>query len=376
VTSRPRDDELRADAVRAARAIEGWLWDSGVQLADGPHRGAVAGWLDRDGRPEYAYPEITGYFLVYAAWLMAGGAGSGVRGRDAARRARQAVGWLLRATADGSPLPTRIYLDGPRRDWRNAATFSFDLAMAARGAGCFAMTAGDEDADRLTRELAERLRVLAGDDTPLRSHAELSATRLPRRWSTLPGPHHAKAAAAVLQLPADTVHGVLRTVCERTVAHWSPARLSSRIQGDLHPLLYCLEGALLIGACNTPRLRTELAGAYERLMAHQRADGSLPGSLSPGQEVVRADVLAQALRVGALVRSRGALDGDDWRRRLDGLARALCSHIRADGSVAFHHGDGRGNAWAAMFAHQALVAYVREAEGKAQRDDIAVALLI
>jgi hypothetical protein len=179
----------------------------------------------------------------------------------------------------------------------------------------------------------------------------------------------------VLRLPAHTADDVLRRVCEHTVAYWSPARLSSGIRGDLHPLLYGLEGALLLDACDSDGPRTELAGAFERLMAHQRADGSLPGSLDAGEQLVRADVLAQALRVGVLLRSRGALDGDGWRQRLDGLARALASHIRHDGSVAFHRGDGRGNAWAAMFAHQALVAYVCEAEGRSPRDD-AITLLV
>jgi hypothetical protein len=31
--------------------------------------------------------------------------------------------------ADGSPLPTRVYVNGPRGDWRKAATLSFELAM-------------------------------------------------------------------------------------------------------------------------------------------------------------------------------------------------------------------------------------------------------
>jgi hypothetical protein len=363
------------EAVRAARGIEGWLMDSGVQLADGRHRGGVAGRLDGHGRPEFVYPEITGYYLVYAAWLLAGGAGARSSRADAAARAREAVAWLRRVTADGAPLPTRIHLDEHRPDWRNAATFSFDLAMAARGAGCFAVTAGDGEAAGLAGELAGRLAELAGDEVPLRSHVARDGAGLPRRWSTLPGPHHVKAAAAVLRLPAGTADDALRAVCERTVAHWSVRRRSSWTWADLHPLLYCLEGELLLGACEAARPQGELAGAYERLMAHQRADGSLPGALDGGDQAVRADVLAQAVRIGALLRAHGALDGDAWRRRLDGLARALLSHIRSDGSVAFHRGDGRGNAWAAMFAHQALVAYVCEADGRAL-PDVAVTLLV
>jgi hypothetical protein len=366
-----------AEAARAARAIEGWLLDSGVQLADGPERGGVAGWLDRDRQPEFVYAEITGYYLVFAAWLAAGGAGSRQRATDGLRRGRDAAAWLHRAMQRG-PLPTRLYLDRRGRDWRNAATFSFDLAMAARGAGCFAVTAGDDGAAVVARDLADRLRELAGDVAPLRSHVVLEArghAELPRRWSTLPGPHHVKAAAAVLRLPPGTVDSTLCDVAARTVAHWSAAVRSSWRWADLHPLLYCLEGELLLGAYEAAGPRAELAGAYKRLMAHQRVDGSLPGSLEADERAVRADVVAQALRIGALLRAHGALEDEGWPQRLEGLAATLLTHVGRDGSVAFHRGDARGNAWAAMFAHQALLDYAADADGRAPAQE-ALALLV
>ena len=33
----------------------------------GDHAGAVAGWIGGDGRADYVYPEITGYFLQWLA---------------------------------------------------------------------------------------------------------------------------------------------------------------------------------------------------------------------------------------------------------------------------------------------------------------------
>jgi hypothetical protein len=363
-----------AEAVSAARAIEGWLLDSGVQLPDGPHRGGVAGWLDRHHRPEFVYPEITGYYLVYTAWLAGGGAGSRRRAADAQAHGRMAVRWLRRAIGEGAAPPTRVYLDSRRQDWRNAATFSFDLAMAARGAASFATVAGDPDAAMVGRQLTERLRQLAGDVAPLRSHVLLdgSTASVPRRWSTLPGPHHVKAAAAVLRLPRGTADDALCRVCERTVAYWPPVLRSSWRWADLHPVLYCLEGELLMdGRDSAPR--EQLAGGYKRLIAHQRADGSVPGSLRADEATMRADVLAQALRTGALLRRQG-LEGEVSQRRLDGLATALLSHVRRDGSVAFHRGDGRGNAWAGMFAHQALCLYACGDRGSVS--DVTAALLV
>lgn len=57
----------RAAAFDAASRIEGRLLGSPVQFLDGPHRGGVAGWLGRDGRPELVYLEISGYYLTAMA---------------------------------------------------------------------------------------------------------------------------------------------------------------------------------------------------------------------------------------------------------------------------------------------------------------------
>ena len=75
-------------------------------------------------------------------------------------------------------------------------------------------------------------------------------------------------------------------------------------------------------------------------------------------------MVAQALRVGALLRASGRLRGAGSSRGLDGLAEALVPHVRPDGGVAFTAGQERANAWCGMFAHQALVLAARgEAAG-------------
>jgi hypothetical protein len=68
----------------------------------------------------------------------------------------------------------------------------------------------------------------------------------------------------------------------------------------------------------------------------------------------RADVLAQALRVGALLRSAGLLQDPAEPERLDALATALGAHVRPDGGVLFSIAQGQANTWCAMFAQQAL----------------------
>jgi hypothetical protein len=102
---------------------------------------------------------------------------------------------------------------------------------------------------------------------------------------------------------------------------------------------------------------------YERLLRLQATDGSLPAAAVAGSREVRGDVLAQALRVGVLLRAAERLQGEDHGRRLDALASALLRHVRTDGGVSFHADRGIANAWCAMFAHQALVLHSRAGDG-------------
>ena len=77
---------------------------------------------------------------------------------------------------------------------------------------------------------------------------------------------------------------------------------------------------------------------------------------------MRADVLAQALRAGELLRAAGRLRGDVWSGRLEGLAGVLLGHVRPDGGVLFALDQQGANAWCAMFAHQALTLHARPGE--------------
>ncbi|MGH7111739.1 MAG: hypothetical protein ACREFK_15080, partial [Stellaceae bacterium] len=79
-----------AEISARARRIEEWLLSPAIQVQSGPHTGAIAGWLESDGRPSFAYGEITGYWL---SWI------SGLAGErpQLASRVRAAVDFLARA---------------------------------------------------------------------------------------------------------------------------------------------------------------------------------------------------------------------------------------------------------------------------------------
>lgn len=351
-----------ADAFETAvRRIEEWLLGSAIQLPEGAHRGGIAGWLDRAGRPEFVYLEITGYYLTAMAWLAGGAASSDERVAAALERGRRARDWVGSVTADGATPPTRLYLSPEREDWRNAAVFSFDLAMAARGVACFGAFGHGGEAEALVRELVSRVREVCSDTSPLPSHAQRTAGTVPERWSTRPGPHHLKAAAALLRLPEDVLDAALARACRDTVAHWAAALDESPPVAELHPLLYGLEGLLMLQPAPTERTLDSVERAYERLLRLQAVDGSLPAAA--GSSEVRADVVAQALRVGALLRAAGRPPDADRGRRLDALADVLLRHVRADGGVLFSLDQDIANAWCAMFAHQALVLHSRARNG-------------
>ena len=353
-----QDATLSTDLHSTVRRIEEWLLRSEIQIPDGQHRGGVAGWLDNRGTPEFLYLEIAGYFMTSMAWLSAGAASSPENVDVARRRARRASAWVASLLSRYQSPPTRLYLSGLRADWRNDGVFSFDLAMAARGLAGDRQFVGRRERRRALSDTCARIeRISCGADVMV-SHDLLSDTRLPDRWSTRPGPHHLKAAAAVLRLPRRTISEAMIGVAERTCDHWAqsfadevwPCR-------ELHAVLYAMEGMLL----QSPR-RDRLADVsrvFARVMELQAPDGTLPESVDGG--IARSDVLAQALRVGQLLRAHHHLHEPVWTGRLDRLTEALLGFVRPDGGVLFARHQPISNTWCAMFAHQAL--YLRARDG-------------
>ena len=350
-----------ADLEETARRIEGWLLDSGAQLAAGPHRGGVAGRLDATGRPEFVYLEITGYYLTAMAWLAGGGAGSEERAATALARGRDALEWMRAVTAGGAVPATRIHLSPGADDWRNRAVFSFDLAMAARGVACFAAADPGAATTMLLGDLGDRLREISPGAVPLASHRALGGggASLPDRWSTRPAPHHLKAAAALARLREGVLGPALTDASLGTIDHWAAAMQASWPCEELHTLLYGVEGLVIVASGGNEDLLDVVEPLYRRILRLQRIDGTLPALAGAWSGGVRADVLAQALRIGEILRTSGRLQEDAWAARLEGLAAALLRHVRPDGGVLFSLDQEVTNTWCAMFAHQALLLHAR-----------------
>jgi hypothetical protein len=332
-----------------AGRIEGWLLHSDLQIDDGTHQGAIAGWLDSGGNPVFVYPEIAGYYLTSMGWLASGAASSREHVQIARVRAQRGAAWIADLLSSYGAPPTRLYLsDGPA-DWRNDAVFSFDVAMAARGIAATAYRAGRHAHRQTVAALCAWLDRISSDSVIMRSHETVDGATMPDRWSTRPGPHHLKAAAAVLGL--SDAGKPLTAMAHRTCTHWAATLISDGWPcQELHALCYGIEGLLM--ADRTGDNLDQAEYLFARLMELQSSDGTLPETINGG--LVRSDVLAQALRIGLLLRGRGHLAGTTWGGRLDALAHALMGFVRVDGGVLFAMNQTVANTWCAMFAHQAL----------------------
>ena len=339
-----------------ARAVADWLFSSAVQLEEGEHQGAVAGWLGDDGRPAFLYPEIAGYYLSALAFAAAT---SPPFADEARRRARRTAAWLLRRAQTGEPLARVPFGEPP--DFRSATSFAFDLGMCLRGVDA---VWGLLDVDRA----ALREAVLGHLALHLLNGEAVAAlpgpgVQLPRRWSTAGGPYHLKLATALLL--GQPVPEPLRRRASALVERWEGAPDAGG--PEIHPLLYGLEGKLLIGLRgNVPYLHDAHAGLF-RVLSLQRADGTLPALLDDPAGATRSDIMAQALRLGSALQLVGIPLSADSRSAMRRLRTALLDHVAASGAVCFAPpvaSPRHWNVWAGIFAFQALWLHDRVEAGE------------
>ena len=332
-------------------AITAWLLDGGAQQTRGPEIGAVAGWVGTDGRVEYFYPEITGYFLQWLAFSTT--ANTRVA---CARRAALAQDWL-RSWLRRSALPlTRIYADGREDDWRNRALFCFDLAMVLRGLASAAgreLIAPDREVVHGLCGHLERLIASDGCFDACRAH---DGEALPSRWSTHRGGFLAKAAAGII---AAARHLEIPVVVQRAAEATYAASLQAALaepHDETHPFLYAFEGLL------ARRERADAQAALPAMAAQLRDlldDFAQRGRLREARSypgLARLDIVAQCIRVALLLLA--------WQpqlapepERIDALLHRLASSVRADGALPFCAdavATTQCNTWTAMFSDQAF----------------------
>jgi len=245
--------------------------------------------------------------------------------------ATAAVGWLHTITSADHPPATRYYF-ADSDDWRNDATFTFDLAMMCRGLhavrGLVPERPRKEVLQRLLRHVLPR-----GNMLPVFINAR---RELPDRWSTRMGAFQLKAAAALLPLKS---HPAIWS----TFYRWSGRVLEEVDSRELHAAFYALEGLMQFAISGKPEAIHEAASCFETLFAYI--------------DDTRSDVIAQGLRLACALRSFGFLQGKTWNDRLVELRLRLETFISDSGAVSFRPVGCRPthfNTWATIFVYQCL----------------------
>jgi hypothetical protein len=348
---------LSKSAAAASAALRGWLLSPQVQLREGAHAGGVAGALDAHGRARYVYPEITGYYLHWLADVREAG------GLDEVRVAAQRASDWARRQFDRGAIPlTRAYLGESAPDWRNDAVFFFDLSMLLRGV-CAAIEARLIPPPLATlQRLTAELDAFVSPDGEIHAARALRKAELPTRWSTTGGPFEVKASSRVaLAARHIALPERLARACEALADRYQMSAGSIALD-MLHPTLYFAEGMLTA----RPRHASKIASLLQRCLQLQHTDGSLPEA-ERASALPRSDIIAQALRVGLLLRAGDIADAptDDALHR---LANALIGRVDTRGRMPFvpdDAGAAQPNVWCGLFAEQALRWYARWLDGKA-----------
>jgi hypothetical protein len=339
----------RGGPTFAQARLTRWLLTSGVQRPEG----AVAGAVDANGRADYVYPEITGYYLQWLAWRAAEDDDRPML----AARARNAQSWLRDWLAAVGPVPTRVHAKAGTQDWRNHAVFTFDLGMVLRGVGAVVDLGLVEPDEALIAGLCRTLCSMIAPDGQLdacRIHS--AGLEIPNRWSTRRGAFLAKAAAGI-EHAAHVLPGIpvaLRTAATTTFDASLEALVDSP-HVETHPYFYAIEGYLAWPAhrCFAKYL-TQVGAGFDRVADEVVALGRVPEvSGEPGK--ARLDIAAQMLRVGVLLAHHRGSALPDAVARL--LVATLETAITPDGALPFVAAvtpTVQLNAWATMFATQAL----------------------
>lgn len=347
--------------LKRSTDIKRWLLSAPIQQETGPQRGGIRGWISETGAASFIYPEITGYYLTWLAFM----AFDVPQNEPLRVKARDAVSWIINRFKNGEIPATRIYMGSPRSDWRNRLCFSFDLVMMLRGTALAAhLVPASAELHQGIHRLIQQLGRFRHPDGVLKSVIKTSASEspFPAKWSTLAGPFQLKTAAAILSVIGFPIPARLRATAKKTLCFWRTAFDNHPPEGELHPVFYFLEGLLLSGCSkNDGYAWSHAAAVYETVMIHQRKDGGLPASLAKNGSADRSDVVAQALRVGCILKGLGILSGQNWDCRIEGLFNRLCHFITEEGAVAFLPISPKShmhlNVWCAMFASQALHYY-------------------
>lgn len=346
--------DASATVENATARLEHWLCEGPAVMRSGPQSGAVTGRLTLGGCPDYAYPEIAGYYLTWLSFLHRTGQSTDLH-HDLANGI---VDWVIRWADTG--MQTRVQLHRlDANDWRNNAIFLFDLTMLLRGVthALESGLAGSSGSQAASRRLVGQIATMRDPAGGL-CCLSLRGGEIPDRWSTQSGPFLLKALASLIGLGnGDAMFQPLKEAALATLPNILPGRGQAVHPECDHAALYFVEGVLLARESGVELAPAE-AHCQEILNRHLIAFGD-----DTSRWAGRHDVLAQWLRSAILI-FRGREDAE-FAMATRRAAQQLALSVADDGGLPFERSgtDVSQNTWCAMFAHQALWLFTNSKRG-------------
>jgi len=311
--------------------------------------GGMVGWLIADSKkPEYLYGEITGYYCSLLAYIYS--TDDNYPKSLLVEEMRRQTNWLFNEYSSANGLITRKYYSA-RDDWKNKATFLFDIAMIARGllSICKLNVVAEASATlALYQELLAKFR----NQESLSPYLPLDTPGLPDKWATKVDIHYLKTVSALLGFPE------YRGIIDRYIDHFSNNTTRQHLQAsDTHPLMYYYEGWLMLRRQNpTPQKLDDLNHSLFMEFLDRNYGQRLTGKWYTGDGEIRSDIIAQAMRITAVLFSVGLITKTDYHKHIEQLAAQLADFY-LDGYLCYFPKDLKTNyynTWSAMFAYQAL----------------------
>ncbi len=355
-----------------------WLLESGIQdtSENSQARGGVNAWFDlRSQSYLFFYSEITGYAVN--AFLFYYSVTGEVSYLDAAI---QAADWLLKTQyPENGLIRTRVNRTVYHGSYFDSWIFTFDQWVVIYGLSNLSQAAGKpvylEAAQRMARFLIKHTVREDGLFYPIFDVENKKPLAPGDKWSRQSGSFHAKALLALSKLQGlsrdDVYHPYAQRLAERVLSlQQGNGRFITQDDEEsthLHPHLYSLEGLLSLWLSEKDeKCLLAVEKGLKWVLNHQLENGVLYSSFKNGSFLpyVRADILAQSLRLGTILLQQGLLK--ESRFQLERLREKLLSYQILAGSQkgGFLYGQEQDgiihyhvNAWVTMFAAQALWLY-------------------
>lgn len=371
VTAVVRKDEPSVSAFS-------WLLNSGIQdkSVHSETTGGVNAWLDLKNQSyPFVYAEITGYAVnAFLFYYSVTGQSSYL---DAAIRAGD---WLLNAQySETGLIKTRINQRDYQKPYFDSWVFTFDQWVIIYGLVNLAEVSGKsvylEHAERVAKLLMKSTVRPDGFFCPIFDVEKNKALTPGDKWSRQSGSFHAKALMPLQKLYEVTSNEEYRNCALKLIRKTISIQqkdgrfITQDSEGSthLHPHIYSLEGLLSFGLLEgNPECLQSAENGIKWVLDRQLEEGSIYSFFVDGKFLpyVRADILAQALRVGVILVQHGILKG--YEENLRRLREKLLFYQMTAGSEngGFLYGQEQDgtihyhlNAWVTMFAAQALWIY-------------------